>query len=346
MFNGHTTNVYYAAYLQDTIRWKNLTANVGLRYENNSIPTTNVQLSPRLGVAYFLPATGTVFRATYSRIMYTPEFENILLSSSQAAADLAPPVVQDSRPLGGGALPVQSERQNAETIGLQQALGSHVRLDFDYWWRNTKNAGDQDQFFNTGIVFPLSFESGRYEGWDLRLDLAPTYGFRGYVSAGHVHALYVPPFTGGLFLDSESVDAITGGPFVIDHDQKLQIQSGLYYDVSKTGLWLGTNVRYDSGLVSGAGYGDLINDPDNAFAIPYIDFNHAGTDLDPYRIKARTIVDFQVGYDLTKVAVPVQLQFMVLNAFDVQGLYNVLSTFGGTHVIPPRRFVGQVQIAF
>ncbi len=346
VFNGHTTNVYYAAYLQDTIRWKNLTANVGLRYENNSIPTTNVQLSPRLGVAYFLPATGTVFRATYSRIMYTPEFENILLSSSQAAADLAPPVVQDSRPLGGGALPVQSERQNAETIGLQQALGSHVRLDFDYWWRNTKNAGDQDQFFNTGIVFPLSFESGRYEGWDLRLDLAPTYGFRGYVSAGHVHALYVPPFTGGLFLDSESVDAITGGPFVIDHDQKLQIQSGLYYDVSKTGLWLGTNVRYDSGLVSGAGYGDLINDPDNAFAIPYIDFNHAGTDLDPYRIKARTIVDFQVGYDLTKVAVPVQLQFMVLNAFDVQGLYNVLSTFGGTHVIPPRRFVGQVQIAF
>ena len=43
---------------------------------------------------------------------------------------------------------------------------------------------------------------------------------------------------------------------------------------------------------------------------------------------------------------PLQLQFMVLNAFDVKGLYNILSVFGGTHVIPPRRFVGQVQVAF
>ncbi|HTY41879.1 MAG TPA: TonB-dependent receptor [Thermoanaerobaculia bacterium] len=346
VFSDTSTNHYYAVYLQDTIRWKNLTANVGLRYENNSLPTTTVQFSPRVGLAYYLEATETVFRATYSRIVYTPEFENILLSSSAEAAALAPPIVQDSRALGGGKLPVLSEVQNAETVGLQQALGSHVRLDFDYWWRDTKNAGDQDQFYNTGIVFPLSFASGHYNGWDLRLDLAPTYGFRGYVSAGHVHAVYVPPFSGGLFLDSESVDAITGGPFLIDHDQKLQIQGGLYYDISKTGLWLGANVRYDSGLVSGAGYGDLINDPDNYFAIPYIDFNHLGTDLDPYRIKARTTVDFQVGYDLNKVALPLQLQFMVLNATDVKGLYNVLSTFGGTHVIPPRRFVGQVQIAF
>ena len=345
-FSGHTTNKYYAIYLQDTIRWKNLTANVGVRYENNSFPTTNVQWSPRLGVAYYIPSTGTVFRATYSRILYTPEFENIILSSSAAAAALAPPIVQDSRQLGGGSLPVQSERQNAETVGIQQALGSHVRLDFDYWWRSTKNAGDQDQFFNTGIVFPLSFDSGSYDGWDLRLDLAPTYGFRGFVSAGHVHAEYIPPFSGGLFLDAGALDTITGGPFLIDHDQKLQIQGALYYDVSTTGLWLGTNVRYDSGLVSGVGPADIAGDPDNAFAIPYINTDHAGTGLDPYRIKARTVVDFQVGYDLSKIKIPVQLQFMVLNATNVQGLYNILSTFGGTHVIPPRRFVGQAQVAF
>jgi outer membrane receptor protein involved in Fe transport len=346
VFSDSGTNHYYAVYLQDTIRLKNLTANLGLRYENNSLPTTTVQFSPRVGLAYYLPSTGTVFRATYSRIVYTPEFENILLSSSQEAASLAPPVVQNSRPLGGGAIPVKSELQNAETVGLQQALGSHLRLDFDYWWRDTKNAGDQDQFLNTGIVFPLSFAQGHYTGWDLRLDLAPTYGFRGYVSAGHVHAEYVPPFTGGLFLDAGALDTITGGPFLIDHDQKLQIQGGLYYDVSKTGLWLGTNVRYDSGLVSGVGPADIANDPDNSFAIPYIDANHAGTGLDPYRIKARTIVDFQVGYDLSKFRIPAQIQFMVLNATDVQGLYNILSTFGGTHVIPPRRFVGQVNVNF
>ena len=100
-------------YLQDTIRWKNLTANIGLRYENNYLPTTNVQFVAPHRPRVLHPATGSVFRGTYSRILYTPEFENILLSTSQAAATIAPPVVQDSRPLGGGALPVKSELQNA-----------------------------------------------------------------------------------------------------------------------------------------------------------------------------------------------------------------------------------------
>ena len=344
-FTDTSTDTYYAAYLQDTLRWKNLTASLGVRYENNNLPVTNVMWSPRIGLAYYFEPTGSVLRATYSRILFTPEFENILLSSSAAAAAIVPPAVQDSRPLGGGVLPVQSERQTAWTVGFQQALGSKLRLDFDYWWRNTQNAGDQDQFLTTGIVFPISFASGQYHGWDLRLDLAPTYGFRGFVSAGSVHAIYDPPPAGGLFLDQGAVDAITGAPFLIDHDQKLQIQAGLYYDVAKTGFWLGANVRYDSGLVTDADPQELLQDPDNAFAAPYVNVN-SGTELDPNRVKPRTICDFQFGYDLSRVNVPVQLQFMILNAFDTKGVYNILSVFGGTHVIPPRRLVGQAVFTF
>jgi hypothetical protein len=194
-------------------------------------------------------------------------------------------------------------------------------------------------------VFPISFASGHYQGWDLRLDLAPTAGFRGFVSAGHVHAIYDPPPAGGLFLDQGSIDAITGAPFLIDHDQKLQIQAGVYYDVAKTGLWLGGNVRYDSGLVTDTDPAALLQDPDNAFAAPYVDVN-SGTALDPNRVKPRTVADFQVGYELARYKVPVQLQFMILNAFDTKGVYNILSVFGGTHVIPPRRFVGQALFTF
>jgi hypothetical protein len=165
------------------------------------------------------------------------------------------------------------------------------------------------------------------------------------VSAGHVHAIYDPPPQGGLFLDQEAIDSITGAPFLIDHDQKLQIQASLYYDLLKTGLWFGANVRYDSGLVTDASPEDLLQDPDNAFAAPYVNVN-SGTELDPNRVKPRTVCDFQVGYDLSKVNIPLQLQFMILNAFATKGVYNILSVFGGTHVIPPRRFVGQVLIAF
>jgi hypothetical protein len=346
VFNGERTGTYYAAYIQDNVHFKNLTANVGLRYDHNNLPATDVQLEPRVGLAYYIPSTETVFRAAYNRVLYTPEYENILLSSSEQAAAIVPPAVMDSRALGGGLLVVHSEKQDYWTVGVQQALGSKVRLDGDYWERNTRNAGDQDQFENTGVLFPLAFASGDYKGWDIRLDVAQVYGFRGFASAGHTHVIYVPPPAGGLFLDQSAVDAVTGGPFLIDHDQDLALQFGLFYDVADTGFWLGTNVRYDSGLVSGGAPEDLIGDPDNSFALPYLDTNHAGTDLDPYRVKSRTVWDFSLGADLARYHIPVSIQAMVLNAFDKKGLYNILSVNGGTHVIPPRRFAVRAQVNF
>jgi hypothetical protein len=340
------TGTYVAGFVQDTFRWKDLTAAIGLRYDSNSLPAADRQLEPRVGLAYYFQPTGTVLRAAYNRVLYTPEYENVLVSSSPEAAAIAPPAVQESRALGGGVLLVHSERQNYWMVGAQQALGSKLRLDADYWERHSTFAGDQDQFFNTGIVFPLAFESGDFKGWDVRLDLAPVWGFRGFVSLGHTHAIYVPPPAGGLFLDPGAIDDVTGGPFLIDHDQKLALQSGIFYDVGTTGIWLGVNVRYDSGLVSGAAPEDLVGDPDNEFAIPYIDANHSGDGLDPYRIKPRTLADFSIGADLTRYHIPINVQLMVLNATNVKGLYNILSTFGGTHVIPPRRVAGRITFVF
>ena len=230
-------------------------------------------------------------------------------------------------------------------MGIQQALGSIFRLDVDFWRRDSKNAGDQDQFLNTGIVFPLAFASGKLHGWNVRLDLGPAGGLRGYASVGHVRAIYVPPFVGGLFLDAGALDAITGGPFLIDHDENLEIQGGLSYDVSSTGVWVAVSGRYDSGLVSGAAPGDLVGDPDNAFAAPYVR-EHNGGDLDPNRIAPRTVWNFSVGSDLSRFGVPINLQIDLLNAFDEKGLYNVLSVFGGTHVIPPRTVAGRFRVTF
>jgi hypothetical protein len=162
---------------------------------------------------------------------------------------------------------------------------------------------------------------------------------------GHTHAVYVPPPVGGLFLDQEAVDAITGGPFLIDHDQKLQVQGGLLYDIGRSGVWLGANLRYDSGLVTDASPEDLAGDPDNAFAAPFVVI-HTGGDLDPNRIKARTIANFSLGLDLARHHVPVSIQADLLNAFDTDGVYNILSVFGGTHVIPPRTLSVRLRYHF
>lgn len=343
-FEQSKTITYIAGFAEDTIRLSNLTAQIGLRYDHNSFPLKESQLQPRVGLAYYIPATKTVFRASYNRIFETPEYENILFSSSEQAAALAPPEVQQSRALGNGLLFVHSERHDVYDAGVQQQIGSVLRLDVDFWRRDVKFVADQAQFENTGIVFPVSFESGKLHGWNVRLDLAPVGGVKGYLSLGHMHAVYIPPVAGGLFLDTGALDAINGGPFLIDHDQNLQIQGGLTYDFGHSGVWVATNARYDSGLVTGADQ-TILQDPDNAFAYPYIKFT-SNTGLDPNRIKPRTLWNFSTGADLARIGIPVSLQVDLLNAFNKMALYNVLSTFGGTHVVPPRTLAARVKYTF
>ena len=342
-FSGSNTGTYLAAFVQDNIRWKDLTVNVGVRYDHNDLFLSENQIQPRVGVAYLFGATSTVLRASYNRMFITPEYENILLSSSPQAASITPPELQDSQQLGGGELVNRSERHDVWNFGVQQGIGSKLRLDASLWYRKVKNAADQDQFFNTGIVFPLNFESGHLQGWNVRLDLAPVLGgLRGYASVGHVHAVYCNPFVGGLFLDASAVDTLGGGCFVIDHDQDIQEQVGLFYDLGKTGFWAGMTQRYDSGLVTDAGTpADVLSSPDTAYAYPYIRF-----DQDPQRVSSRTVWSFSLGARLQPYGIPAELQFDLLNAFDAQGLYNFQSVFGGTHVIPPRTFAGRVKYSF
>jgi hypothetical protein len=343
-FESSRTITYLAGFVEDTIRLSDLTAQVGLRYEHANFPLSESQLQPRVGLAYYLTATKTVLRASYNRIFITPEYENILFSSSPQASSLAPPEVQASRALGEGLIPVPAARQDVYDVGVQQALGSKLRLDVDFWERRVRFVADQAQFENTGIVFPVAFDHGRLHGWNVRLDLAPLGGLTGYASVGHVRAIYNPPLAGGLFLDTGALDAITGGPFVIDHDQNLQIQGGLSYAFGKSGFWVAGNGRHDSGLVTGADE-TIVQDPDNAFALPYIRI-HSGGGLDPNRIAPRTVWSFSAGADLARFGIPIGLQMDVLNAFDEKGVYNVLSTFGGTHVIPPRTYAGRMRVSF
>jgi carboxypeptidase family protein len=344
VFDDSRTITYVAGFIQDTFRLSNLTAQVGLRYEHANFPLSEGQLQPRVGLAYYIPATKTVFRASYNRIFITPEYENILFSSSPEASSLAPPEVQDSRALGEGLILVPAARQDVWDVGVQQAVGTKLRLDVDFWERRVRFVADQAQFENTGIVFPVAFDHGKLHGWNVRLDLAPIGGVSGYASVGHVRAVYNPPLAGGLFLDTGALDAVTGGPFVIDHDQNLQIQGGLNYALGKSGVWVAANVRYDSGLVTGADE-TIVDDPDNAFALPFIRFGN-GTDLDPNRIASRTVWNFSTGADLARIGLPLAVQVDVLNAFDKVGFYNVLSTFGGTHVIPPRTVAGRIRYTF
>ena len=274
----------------------------------------------------------------------TPEYENILLSSSPAGERwITPPEIQDSQQLGGGRLYNVSERHDVYNVGVQQGVGSKVRLDLSYWYRNVKNAADQDQFFNTGIVFPLNFESGTLQGWNARLDLAPVLGgLRGYVSVGHVKAQYCNPFVGGLFLDTGALDTLGRG-LLPDRPRSGHPGAGRVFLRLRRHRFLG---GVDAALRLGSrdgrgGAGGRPLEPRNGLRGPVHSIRRG-----PAAREIADVWNFSLGARLQKYGIPLELQVDLLNAFDAKGLYNFQSVFGGTHAIPPRTIAGRVKYIF
>ena len=67
----------------------------------------------------------------------------------------------------------------------------------------------------------------------------------------------------------------------------------------------------------------------------------------PARVKGRAIWNWLVGVDLFQnERYKTSLQFQIANLTDKTGLYNFLSVFSGTHVIPPRTYSGRVVVHF
>ena len=89
----------------------------------------------------------------------------------------------------------------------------------------------------------------------------------------------------------------------------------------------------------------IAQNPDLAFGLNYV--RATNDPLAPYRIDPRTIWNYTAGIDLFReTRHAVNLQFNILNLTDKQGLYNFLSPFGGTHVIPPRTFGMKLKFDF
>ena len=236
------TGTYAAGYAQDTVRWRNLTVNAGVRYDHNNLFLTESLVQPRLGVAYYIPATKTVLRASYDRMFITPEYENILLSSSAAGVR--------ARAAGGAAVGARSasascstvsERHNAYNAGIQQGIGTvSARSTSPTGSARSSNAADQDQFFNTGIVFPLNFKGGDLSGWNVRLDGGAVERLaRLPVARPRARASTTRRSSAACSSTPARSTVSPQGPFLIDHDQKLQEQLGVFWDMPNSGFWAG-----------------------------------------------------------------------------------------------------------
>jgi hypothetical protein len=329
-FSEEETGNLWSLWAHDQIRLDAWTFSLGLRYDLYDFLVRGVQLQPRVGLAYHLAPSNTVLRVSYNRNYQTPPNENLLLASSDRAAGLVPPAVREA--LGEGVIRIRPERQNVYEGGIQQGLGNRVSLNLMYYHKNSTDLQDNDDFLNTGIIFPTSLYRSRVNGFELRGDLLPVGNLSGSLSVTHGRAVVTPPFTGGLFLGNEAVELLTSGPFIIDHDQALSLHSMVHYRLSPA-WWTSWSIRYDSGLVSNPSDPDEVaRDPDFFDLLPYVNLTS-----EPPRVNPRTLVDAVVGYEHSLGDRRVwDLQFQISNLFDTTALYNFQSIFVGTRLVQPR----------
>ncbi len=313
-FRGQNTGSMYAGFFQDSIRLPgNLQLTLGLRYDNYRFLYTGDQWQPRLGLAWHIPSTGTVLRVSYNRTYQTPPNENLLLSNT-------------------GPIRIRPERQNVYEAGLQQAIGRRLSLNTAIYHKNSRDMQDNDNFLNTGIIFPITLAQSRTNGAEARLSILPMRGLSGSLSFTHIRTIVTPPFSGGLFQGSDPVAVFGTQPFVIDHDQPVSLHGLVHYAITRR-VWVSTAARYDSGLVSNpSDPAEVAADPDFRDLLPYV--NLTG---DPARVRPRTITDVAVGIDGYRGDKRRwDLLLQCSNIFDRTALYNFQSIFVGTRLVAPR----------
>jgi Carboxypeptidase regulatory-like domain/TonB-dependent Receptor Plug Domain len=329
-FAAERTGQTHSAFVQTTTHWRAATLAAGVRHDVYHFLVRGQQLQPRVGLAYALPGQTGVLRASYNRNYHTPPNENLLLSSSEAVSQLAPQSVRDA--LGGGYRPIRPERQHVVEVGYQRALGTLGTLDLSAHRKQSRDQQDNNNFFDTGIIFPTTLAALRVTGAEARVVLAPRRGVSGTLSASTGRATATPPFTGGLFLGQDAVDVLSSGPFAIDHDQRLSVHGTMQYSAPRH-TWVGLSVRHDSGLVANpSDPAAVAADADVADLLPYVNLTAAIP-----RVRPRTLVDLAAGHDVTVRGRRVwSVEAQVTNLTNRTALYNFQSVFVGTRLVAPR----------
>jgi outer membrane receptor protein involved in Fe transport len=369
-FNGSALIKQLAVYAQDSITFGKATAMVGVRFDRYDGLTSATSIQPRVGLSYLAP-TGTVLRAAYGRTMETPYNENLVLSSATGSGGLSQNAFGA---VGDTALrPGMRDQMN---VGIEQSVGRWLVFDVDYFYKKTVNGYDFDTLFNTPIVFPISWAKSQIDGVSARINLVKHRGFSAFTVLGHNRARFFNPENGGILFNS----ALPSGVFRIDHDQVFQQTTNLLYQApGRLGAWGALTWRYDSGVVAGSvpDFATALTlTPDqqaaiglfcgSTFATPTqgltacsspsfgatrLSIPAAGTendDTNPPRIAPRHLFDLGMGLDslVRTDRGHLSVRLSVMNVANKVALYNFLSTFSGTHFVPPRTYQVQVKWTF
>jgi hypothetical protein len=380
-FNGHSDIKQLALYVQDTITKGSWSLNLGLRGDLYNGLTSHREAEPRLGVAYNVKKTNTIFRVSYARVLETPFNENLVLASTGCDSLVLASLLGCVTP--GVATPFAPGWRNEFHAGLQQAFGKYVVFSGEYIWKYTHNAYDFSVLGSTPITFPIEWHNSKIPGFAGRVSVPNFHGVSALMVFSSVAARFFTPQIGGAGAVPPGTLGEAFTAFRIDHDERFNQTTHVQYQPWKTGPWIGFNWRYDSGLVAGSvpvadasGTVDLsgltgdqqlqaglfcgsarptLTTPLGVCTAGYgstlISLPAPGKendDTNPPRIAPRNLFDLAVGDDnlFHGERYKWSLTLTAINLTNRVALYNFLSTFSGTHYVTPRALTAEIGFHF
>lgn len=335
--NGWEGSAYFQDHFNAT---RNLTLDLGLRFDSYHFLTQKNYFSPRLGLAYYIPRTKTVLRAAYNRFLETPALENLLLSSSDEARIFSPGAGV-GEPSGA---PVNVSREWQVDFGFQQQLARYLRFDADFYYRRLTNPPEITNFLETGIIFPANLARSRSKGIETRLDLARVHGFSGFLSYTNMHIYGFAPITGGLFL-GEAVDLLgeAGNRIKIEEDQRNTAVFEARYDNLPGRAWLLLTGRHDSGYTVELEPDTTREEFEGEFPAKILD----QVNFERGFIQPHTVLNFSVGRDFQlSERIGLSGQFNIENLTNKFYLITFESVFSGTTIGRPRSYSARLSFNF
>ena len=332
-FAGNGRDWEQSGFVQDQVRLGKWTVSAGLRWDHYQLLVNENAVSPRLGIARYLPSADLVVHASYDRVFQTPAFENILLSSSAAVTSLSPNALR---------LPVKPSHGDYFELGVTKGLWGRMRVEVNSFRRLVDNFADDDLLLNTGLSFPIAFRKADIYGGEGKLDI-PRWGrLSGFVSYSYMVGSANLPVTGGLFLGDSAAQALsqTTGRFWVTQDQRHTARTRFRYDLLPR-AWVALGGEYGSGLPvvfqgteaeAIAQYGPQIVDR--------VNFARG-------RVRPSLAVDASAGVEIWKHdKVNVKMQADAENLNNRLNVIDFAGLFSGNSIGPPRSYALRLETAW
>jgi hypothetical protein len=239
-FGGGLLGGQASAYLQDHFSpVRNLTVDLGVRYDYFDLVDTGLQISPRVGLAYHFNQTKSVLHAANNRYFSPPPIEYSLLASF-----IGHNAVDPSQRVGN----VRPYAQNYYEVGWAQELHPRISLELNAYLHTGHNSFENHEISISRIFVPINFHAARSEGAELVLNVKQLEGIG--ISGRFQYALsktyFYGPITGGFAGDEPLV---AGERIIPAFDQTHSGTAQIFYHNRWRGFWTGTALRYGSGTI-------------------------------------------------------------------------------------------------